>query len=92
MIERSSTVQRNNEVFANEIDGEVVMMNIQTGKYYGLDDVGTRIWEMMKEEIQVQQIIRQLLKEYHVSEQECAQDVMQLLSDLEQNQLIRVVQ
>lgn len=91
MIERSSTVQRNNEVFANEIDGEVVMMNIQTGKYYGLDDVGTRIWEMMKEEIQVQQIIRQLLKEYHVSEQECAQDVMQLLSDLEQNQLIRVM-
>lgn len=91
MIERSSTVQRNNEVFANEIDGEVVMMNIQTGKYYGLDDVGTRIWEMMKEEIQVQQIIRQLLKEYNVSEQECAQDVMQLLSDLEQNQLIRVM-
>jgi len=65
-------------------------MNIQTGKYYGLDEIGTRIWELMKEEIEVKKIINELRKEFDVSEQQCKKDVLTLLGDLEKNQLIEV--
>lgn len=90
MIDEQTYVKRNNEVFANEIDGEAVMMNIQTGKYYGLDEIGSRIWEMMERKIQVKEIIEQLQKEYDVSEQQCKTDVLNLLNDLKSNQLIDV--
>jgi len=90
MIDINSTVKRNEEVFASEVDGEAVMMNIQTGKYYGLDEIGTRIWELMKEEIEVKKIINELRKEFDVSEQQCKKDVLTLLGDLEKNQLIEV--
>jgi myo-inositol-1-phosphate synthase len=90
MIDEQNYVKRNNEVFANEIDGEAVMMNIQTGKYYGLDEIGSRIWELMERKIQVKEIIEQLQKEYDVSEQQCKTDVLNLLNDLKSNQLIDV--
>jgi len=91
MIDEQTYVKRNNEVFANEIDGEAVMMNIQTGKYYGLDEIGSRIWELMEQKIQVKAIIDQLKKEYDVSEQQCKTDVLNLLNELKTNQLIEVV-
>ena len=91
MIDEQTYVKRNNEVFANEIDGEAVMMNIQTGKYYGLDEIGSRIWELMEQKIQVKAIIEQLQKEYDVSEQQCKSDVLNLLNELKTNQLIEVV-
>src|SRR6056297_67631 len=90
MVDVNSTVKRNEEVFANEVDGEAVMMNIQTGKYYGLDEIGTRIWELMEEEIEVRKIIDELRKEFDVSEQQCKKDVLTLLDDLKSNQLIEI--
>jgi len=90
MIDQETYVKRNSDVFANEIDGEAVMMNIQTGKYYGLDEVGSRIWELMEHKIQVKKIIEQLQKEYDVSEEQCKTDVINLLNDLKSNQLIEV--
>ncbi len=89
MITKESYVIRNNEVFANEIDNEVVMMHIKTGKYYGLDDIGSRLWERMKEKIQVGELIGQLLEEYEVSEEECAKDVLEILVELQSNELIK---
>jgi len=90
MIDQQTYVKRNNDVFANEIDGEAVMMHIQTGKYYGLDEIGSRIWELMEHKIQVKTIIEQLLKEYDVSEQQCKTDVINLLNELKQNELIEI--
>jgi len=90
MIDEQTYVKRNDEVFANEIDGEAVMMNIQTGKYYGLDEIGSRIWELMEHKIQVKEIIGQLQKEYDVSEQQCKTDVLNLLNELKSNQLIEI--
>ena len=90
MLNKDDYVNRNSEVFASEIDDEVVMMHIKTGKYYGLDDIGSRIWELMENKIQVKTIIEQLLKEYNVDEQECEKDVLELLEQLESNNLIEV--
>ena len=87
-ITTDSVVRRNEEVFASEIDNEVVMMNIQTGKYYGLDEIGSRIWELMKQKIKVKDLIKKLLEEYDVSEQECEKDVLELLMELQSNDLV----
>ena len=85
-------IKRNNEVFASQIDDEVVMMNIQSGKYYGIDTIGSRIWDLINEKIQVQQVIDQLLEEYDVSEEQCKNDVLEFLDELNGNKLVEVLE
>jgi len=85
-------IKRNNEVFASQIDDEVVMMNIQSGKYYGMDAIGSRIWELINEKIQVQQVVDQLLEEYEVSEERCQSDVLEFLDELKENKLVEVLE
>ncbi|ETJ15853.1 hypothetical protein Q604_UNBc4C00183G0002, partial [human gut metagenome] len=44
-------VIRNLEIDDTNIDGETVMMDIENGEYYALNEVGTRVWELTKEKI-----------------------------------------
>ena len=84
-------IKRNNEVFASQIDDEVVMMNIQSGKYYGMDSIGSRIWELINAKIPVQKAIDQLLEEYDVSEEQCQDDVLEFLDVLNENRLVKAL-
>ena len=90
MITTDNYIKRNKEVFASEIDDEVVMMNVDTGKYYGMDTVGSRIWELIAEEIQVREVIAKLMEEYDVGEEQCEKDVLEFLNELYENKLVNV--
>ena len=91
-ITPNTYIKRNNEVFASQIDDEVVMMNIQSGKYYGIDTIGSRIWELINEKIQVQKVIDHLLEEYDVSEEQCKNDVLEFLDELNENKLVEILE
>ena len=43
-----SKVQRNPEMVSGNMDGEIVMLSLQRGEYFGLDMVGSRIWELIE--------------------------------------------
>ena len=89
-ITTDTYIKRNNEVFASEIDEEIVMMNIQSGKYYGMDAIGSRIWELIDEKIRVKDIISTLLEEYDVTEEQCRKDVLDFLNELYDQQLVEI--
>ena len=91
-ITTDTYIKRNNEVFASEIDDEVVMMNIQSGKYFGMDAIGSRIWQLVEEKIQVKEIIAQLLEEYNVTEEQCSNDVLEFLNELYEQNLVQVTE
>ncbi len=42
-------LQRKSDLLFNEIDGEVVMLSIENSEYYGMDKVGSRIWELLEQ-------------------------------------------
>ncbi len=44
-------IQRKSDLLFNEIDGEVVMLSVENSEYYGMDKVGSRIWELLKNTI-----------------------------------------
>jgi hypothetical protein len=90
-ITPDTTIKRNIEVFASEIDDEVVMMNIESGRYYGMDAVGSRIWELISEKIRVRDLIAALMKEYDVGEEQCRSDVMEFLHELSDQNLIEIL-
>jgi hypothetical protein len=66
----------------SELDGEVVLLHLKSGVYYGLDEVGSRIWSLLRESRTLKEILETLLHDYDVSPRQCEDDLRALLSRL----------
>ena len=78
------------DVMFRELDGEAVLLNLDNEAYYGLDDVGTRMWELLTSLPTIEVAVQQLLTEFDVTEQQLRTDVTKLLGELVENGLVRV--
>jgi hypothetical protein len=76
------------DVVYRALEGEMVLLNLRTGVYFGLDGVGTRIWQLLEEGCTVAQISEQLADEYDVAAAACEQDVRAFMSALRDNALV----
>jgi len=79
-------------MLTSNIGEEVVMMSIDNSAYYGLDPIGSQIWEMIAEPIQVSDLCAQLLNHYEVSEKDCQRDVLNLLNHMLDENMLTVLQ
>lgn len=79
--------QSENQVSA-EINGETVMMSVEQGSYFGLDAIGSRIWNLMEQPISLQDMIDTLVEEYDVSEVNCKNDVVKFVAELNSRGLV----
>ena len=70
-----------NVVFRH-LAGESVLLNLDTGKYFGLDAVGTRLWNLVAEHGSTALTIDTLLAEYDVDAPRLQQDVTALIDQL----------
>ncbi len=86
----ASTVERNPELISSEMDGETVMMSIENGKYYGIDKIGTRIWELLENSHEISELCVVLLEEFEVDRKQCESDVLTFLNDLLKENIITV--
>ena len=73
-----------------DLEGEVVVLHLESGIYYGLSAVGARIWELIQEPTSVGDVRDALLEEYDVESQQCEREVLDLLSSLQAHQLIEM--
>jgi hypothetical protein len=71
------------------VDGEAVILELDRGEYYGLNDVGTRVWQLLEKEASVDGVVDKLLEEFEVDRETLAADVLELLQDLEGHQLLQ---
>lgn len=72
----------------SDMDGEKVMLSIQSGKYYNLGQVGGDIWDLIKEPVSIEQIVQSLQSIYEVSQTECEDQVLSFLEKLKEEGLI----
>ena len=70
---------RNDQIIDGELDKNQVMMHIEKGKYFGLNPVGKRIWELVEQPKSFEEITACLLLEFNVSEEQCQQEVRAFL-------------
>ena len=75
---------------SSEIGGDVAILDLKAGTYYGLDSVGARIWQLVQEPAQVEMIRDTLVEEYDVGPDRCEQDLLALLQDLVDEGLLEV--
>ena len=71
-----------------EVEGEAVLLNLDRAEYFGLDETGTRVWELLQEHGSTGAIVEQMLQEFDVAPQRLEADLEHLLHDLLDNGLI----
>lgn len=89
-IKLDATILRNPDIDATDLDGEVVMMNMEKGQYFMMNEVGSRIWEIIEEPVNVTSVIDTLLGEFEVNKEECEETVIDFLNKLRYADLIKV--
>lgn len=89
-VDTHSVVCQSQDQVASEVDGEVVMMSIEKGNYYGLNPVGSRIWQLIETPVSVSALCDQLSEEFEVDRDTCQSEVLALLAELEAQSLIEI--
>jgi len=70
------------DVLVNVIDGESVLLNLKSESYFGLDEVGTRMWQVLTDSGSIQAAYETLLAEYEVEPEKLRQDLERLIEQL----------
>jgi len=88
--ESSMKIKLPKEVVWTKLGEEVAILNSETGTYFGLDPVGSRIWCLMAEGCAIDEVVAKLLSEYHVDEELVRNDLRDLIRELEERSLVKV--
>lgn len=75
-----------------DVGGEVVMLSLETGEYYGMNPVAARIWSLVQAETTVAAVRDELLREYDdVTPEQCTEDLLEVLTRMREWGLINPV-
>ncbi len=81
-MDLNQTITLSPEVISQEVSGETVLLDLESENYFGLDEVGTRIWQLIKESGDLRAIYDTLLAEYEVEEEQLHTDLEALLEEI----------
>jgi hypothetical protein len=76
------------EVIFRELDGEAVVLNLDTGIYFGLDAVGTRIWRLIEERKPLKAVLDTLIDEYEAPPDRLQRDLLAFVERLDNKGLL----
>jgi ornithine carbamoyltransferase len=78
------------EVMAREVGGEMVILNLESEQYYGLDAVGTDMWAALIKATNIEEALSLLHQDYDVELQELQKDLEEFITKLEKAGLLEV--
>ena len=77
-------------VFAQEVDGEMVLLDMESENYFGLDEVGTSIWQEIQEKETLKEVLDALLEQYDVEAEMLENDLSDFIGKLVKSGLVKV--
>lgn len=89
-IPDTATVVAAGDLLASEFGDELIILNLRDGVYYGLEDVGARIWQLLQKPVSVPAIREALVTEFDVDSTRCERDVRTLLAELLAKGLVEI--
>ena len=89
-ISVQSVVVAVSEKLSSQVGGDAVVLDMQSGKYFGLEGVGARIWELVQQPRKVSEIRDAVLSEYDADPAECERDLLAFLRQVQEAGLIEV--
>lgn len=85
-----SVVVVSKDQMASDVAGETVILGLTAGRYYGLDAVGARVWQLIQAPVTVSDVRNTIVAEYDVEPRRCEADLLGLLQKMMDAGLIEV--
>lgn len=89
-VDPTTTVVVSDHPTTTTIDGELVLLNTETGLYQGLTGVGPRVWELLQEPTTVQRLVDLITAEYDVSAESCEEDIRTFVDTMAEEKLVEI--
>ena len=89
-LSTTSVVVAAKDQVSSDLAGEAVILSLQTGMYYGLDQVAAHIWELLRTPTAVADIRDAIVQQYDVEVEQCERDILSFLHQLAEQGLIEV--
>ncbi len=83
-------VKISDNVIFQEISGESVLLNMGSEQYFGLNEVGTRIWELLTKDGDTAKVLELLQAEYEIDREILTRDFTNLLEEMKKERLITI--
>jgi hypothetical protein len=83
---------QNAEIIQSKIGEEVVMLDMESGFYFGLNSVASIIWALMEKGISFEDLCDQLIEQFDVERALCESDTQELIDQLLEKKIIRVIE
>jgi Coenzyme PQQ synthesis protein D (PqqD) len=84
-----TVLNRNDDIlYASVGSEEAVMMSVTAGRYYGLNAVASRLWELLETPKTIAQLCAQICEEFEVDAQTCEAEVLKFVQDLIDNGVV----
>jgi len=74
--------RRDSGLLSAAVDEELLMMSVDQGRYFNLNGVGARIWELLAEPVTLTQLVDALVEDYAVEAEAARGEVEAFLADL----------
>ncbi len=88
MNQKSTRIYPHPDVAFRQIEEEIVLLNLKTGQYFSLDEVGARIWSHLMETHTLEATIETMLEEYQVEPEQLYEDITEFIAQLQSHGLI----
>lgn len=85
-----SLLIRDRKPLSTELGNETVLMSIESGRYYGLEGTAQRIWSLLAAPRSLADLSIQLAKEYEVSPEQCAEEILPFIEEMISEGLLKV--
>lgn len=90
-MDTQTILKRNPELLAVDMDGETVMMDMESGNYFGVNAVGSHIWEVLETDNTVQSIVESVESHFEAAETDSVKDdVLSFLGEMQEQKLVEV--
>ena len=91
IINLNTTLQRRADLISADMDGDVVMLDVENGKYFGLNAVGAQIWEAIETPQNVSDVCTAIEQAFEVSRSICETDTLAILKDMHDRDMLHII-
>lgn len=89
-ITLNTTIAQSKDQVSTDLEGEIVLMGIEQGRYYSLNEVLGRIWTLAEKPVRISYLCDSLMDEYEVEREVCEKQVLEAVQTLAREKLIDV--
>lgn len=88
VLELSTQISRNETILATDLDDEIIMMDVTSGQYFNLKEVGASVWKQLEEPKDFNTILDNLLEEFDIDRETCETEVRAFLARMAELEMI----